>query len=489
MNKDTFDRVLSELREPVSKQQVEQATSRVLKSLEASESPRLIPVMVSAGPRTRSLRWKAVAAAAVVLVFAAVLPFMLRSPGRNDFIASRNGRLLALTDGSQVELSLGAKISVSKAGDGLRVFLSEGGVIVTAAKQHGGHLYIETKDCVVSVVGTVFSVSAGPEGSRVSVVEGEVEVRQGETKKTLLPGQQVSTAPAAVPVSIATDIEWSSQAAELVALLQQQSASPPLSVSPAPPAPSIPVPTQNLERTIHGIVTSPGTGEGIAGVTVSLCPDPEVQGLVTRTEDGRVLLSMTFDTAFARSALRCDSAEKTTTDAMGRYVFRDVDAGRYVVRVQKSGYVPSLDHVQPPLQEFVQARNAEGWTYEGAPIIAAQSVTMGADLRPADASIVLTRAATLSGKVRIADRNRFAEYVLVQLGTLTKAGAFKSLTNVNSNNSGGYRFRVPPGEYVLFSGALDLAAVAIPADAIRVVVKEGEEITVDNLVYRQPSPR
>lgn len=453
MNKNSLDRILSELRQPVPHELIERSLYRVQHRLESGAPSPLTPVVIHVERRPRVFRWAAVGVGVVVLALALAVPTLTRSPRGNDAIASRDDRQLVLADGSRVETSPAAVVSVSKVSDGLKIFLTEGDVRVTAAKQHGGHLYVQTKEFIVSVVGTVFSVKAGPEGSTVTVVEGEVEVRQGKMKTTLFPGQQVMVAAAGV--------------------------------GPAPQAAVVPPAPPKLDATVRGAITSPGTGEGIAGVTVSLCVEPDVPANYL-FENQRIVFT-TLAASLSVSPNRCDSAERTVTDASGRYEFRDVESGRYVVRVQKNGYVPPLDRPSVPSPPPAATRNFESWTYEGAPTVLAEAVTMEADLRPAEVNLPFVKASTITGKVRIADRNRFAEYVSVQLGTMTKANQFKSLASVNSNSSGGYRFRVPPGEYVLFSGKLDANNPALPADAVRVVVKEGEELNVDNVVYRDPA--
>ena len=114
-----------------------------------------------------------------------------------------------------------------------------GNIIVTAAKQHHGHLYVKTRDCVVSVVGTVFSVKAEATGSRVAVIEGEVHVQHGDVSQTLLPGQQVATNTEMKAVPIQSEIGWSQDAVAHVAMLQQATAP---AVPPAPaPAGTTPV--------------------------------------------------------------------------------------------------------------------------------------------------------------------------------------------------------------------------------------------------------
>jgi uncharacterized protein (TIGR03435 family) len=132
------------------------------------------------------------------------------------------GAIFALTDGSRVEMRAQSEASLERADDGVRIRLSEGGVIVNAAKQQNGrHLYVQTKDVTVSVVGTVFLVNAEEEGSRVAVIEGEVHVQQGATEKKLRPGEQVATDPQMAPLPVSEEIAWSRQAETHLALLQQ----------------------------------------------------------------------------------------------------------------------------------------------------------------------------------------------------------------------------------------------------------------------------
>jgi ferric-dicitrate binding protein FerR (iron transport regulator) len=49
-----------------------------------------------------------------------------------------------------------SELSVEHAADGMRVRLDSGSVIVTAAKQRRGHLYVETRDLLISVVEQCF---------------------------------------------------------------------------------------------------------------------------------------------------------------------------------------------------------------------------------------------------------------------------------------------------------------------------------------------
>jgi FecR-like protein/putative zinc finger protein len=125
--------------------------------------------------------------------------------------------VLQLADGSQIEVQERSELSLDRANDGVRIRLGRGSVVVTAAKQRSGHLYVVTNDLTVSVTGTKFSVNAGVKGSRVSVVEGEVHVQNGATAQALQAGQQFASNPilsAAPPAT--TDLRYTSNLVNLV---------------------------------------------------------------------------------------------------------------------------------------------------------------------------------------------------------------------------------------------------------------------------------
>ena len=133
-----------------------------------------------------------------------------------------SGGTLLLADGSRLEMRRNSELSLESVDDGVRIRLNRGGIIVNAAQQPAGrHLYVWTKDVTVSVVGTVFLVNAEEEGSRVTVIEGEVRVKQGETEKSLRPGEQVTTNPVMEPQPVVGEISWSRNAEAHMALLQQ----------------------------------------------------------------------------------------------------------------------------------------------------------------------------------------------------------------------------------------------------------------------------
>lgn len=119
--------------------------------------------------------------------------------------------VLRLADGSLVEVNERTEVSVHAAWSGKVLQLRRGDIIVQAAKQRRGYLRVQTRDAVASVKGTVFAVSAGLSGSRVSVIEGAVAVAQAGSEVVLEPGEQTASNPALIG-SIRDAVSWSSDA-------------------------------------------------------------------------------------------------------------------------------------------------------------------------------------------------------------------------------------------------------------------------------------
>lgn len=141
----------------------------------------------------------------------------------------RTGRgaraVLRLADGSRVEMNEHSELSLAGRRDGAAVRLERGSVIVEAAHQSAGrHLYVNAPDCEVAVKGTVFTVSHGPKGSRVSVLAGEVWVDKGSEIAKLTPGQQTATQPNIGMVPVAAEVAWSSDPARYDVFLKELAA-------------------------------------------------------------------------------------------------------------------------------------------------------------------------------------------------------------------------------------------------------------------------
>jgi hypothetical protein len=148
------------------------------------------------------------------------------SIGENEEVrTAKNSRaMVRLRDGSTVEMAERSDLTVTERWRGKTVHLTRGSVMVEAAKQRRGRLEIATPDALVSVKGTIFEVSSGTKGSRVSVVEGEVKVDQDGASALLHRGDQKTTSQSMAATSVAEDVGWSRNSAKYLALLGELSA-------------------------------------------------------------------------------------------------------------------------------------------------------------------------------------------------------------------------------------------------------------------------
>lgn len=132
--------------------------------------------------------------------------------------------VVRLGDGSQVEMAERTQIHVREGFGGATVYVDRGSVIVEAAEQRRGHLFVVTDEARVAVTGTIFSVQHGVKGSRVSVIEGEVRVRQGRDETVLHPGEQVTSRASLAAVPLEDEISWSRNVDRYTELLTELTA-------------------------------------------------------------------------------------------------------------------------------------------------------------------------------------------------------------------------------------------------------------------------
>ncbi len=130
--------------------------------------------------------------------------------------AKNSGAVVKLSDGTLVEMRERSEFSVADNPSGVTLNLERGQVIVQAAKQRDRKLFVQTDDSLVSVTGTIFSVNSGAKGSRVSVIEGEVQV---DKIGTLRAGGQATTHDSIERVSVKEEIAWSRDAARYQQML------------------------------------------------------------------------------------------------------------------------------------------------------------------------------------------------------------------------------------------------------------------------------
>ncbi|MGH9240723.1 MAG: TIGR03435 family protein [Vicinamibacterales bacterium] len=372
-HRDIVDDHLGLFRSPPA-EEMAQAEVRVLWRLR-SEAPHAAAPTRSSHTFHRSWRFAlAGAAAAVVFAIAVGRPthdVLFRvvegDVHQADTLRSNGGggAVLELADGSRVEMRSGSELSLARAADGLRILLNSGGIIVNAAKQRTGHLYVETRDVTVSVTGTVFLVNAEKQGSRVAVIEGEVRVRQGTNEKRLLPGDQVTSSPAMAAPPVRQVIAWSRNAATLDALLPPSAA-----VSPAVAVQNNAGPHFEVES-IRPRPVSPGLGRSGSPYVSGL---PPACGASLRIDPRR--FAATNITVFELIAIAyekdCLFAEESTGTAVGgviggpewirsaRYdveALRPEDPSDYTTRAYGGGghqFTPG-----PKLRRMVQSMLAE----------------------------------------------------------------------------------------------------------------------------------
>ncbi|MGH9416145.1 MAG: FecR family protein [Terriglobales bacterium] len=203
--------------------------------------------------RTRRALTAAAVALAAALVWAAGAPHagvqiesvrggLHRSGNAGLATGAFSDAVLRLADGSQLELDSNTHVRLTQRWGSEVVALDQGRLLIEAAHQGWmRHLYVQTPDCRVAVKGTIFGVAHTVLGSRVSVVEGRVEVASARTVTWLTTNGQITTQHQP-SVTVARAIAWSRNAARYLTFLPPPPAPP--APAPAPPTapPTVPAP-------------------------------------------------------------------------------------------------------------------------------------------------------------------------------------------------------------------------------------------------------
>jgi protocatechuate 3,4-dioxygenase beta subunit len=409
------------------------------------------------------------------------------TPG--EAVRAASGSILALEDGSTIELRSQSELRLERAVDGVRMRLNNGSILVSAAKQREGHLYVQTPDVTVSVVGTVFLVETDQAGSRVAVIEGEVHVRHGQEAKTLLPGEQVATTPAATLPPMREEISWSKNFAGHLALLQRSVA--------VPTIPTLAATT----GTIRGVVRHALTGQPIPEAQVQLTPAagvnlmPAVETFFSTLAPGTQLTPALLDelsavqSAGGRPAmlagpprgLRMNGpsgpglTRGTLSGFDGRFAFNDVAPGKYTITVRREGYAGPAS---PGINGRVEVSTS--------PILVVENRATP------DVAISLVRDGVFSGRILDADGNPMGNVSVAAFQLKYDArgrATYVPVISKTSDQSGAYRlFGLAPGEYWVGttptsnpdSGESNLKTfypgTTNPHAAAKFTLREGEEL-------------
>jgi hypothetical protein len=215
--------VIPARRRPVNRRLVWAAAAAVLIGALAiggyALSPRIDRAMAPSGARGTVA---SVAGTLVLVSEAATMPLALGAEiaeGQEIRTGKGSRAVIRLRDGSLVEMAERSDLALSERWSGKTIRLARGSVLVQAAKQRRGRLEVATPDSLVSVKGTIFGVTWGLKGSRISVVQGDVKVDHGGLSKLLHRNDQLATDQSMALTTVATDISWSQNAAQYLAML------------------------------------------------------------------------------------------------------------------------------------------------------------------------------------------------------------------------------------------------------------------------------
>ena len=150
--------------------------------------------------------------------------FVAGSGGDSDLVPLSPGD--AVDGGARIRTGAGSR-AVLELADGSRIEAAGLTSFRVDARRRGDRiredrsLVVSTKEMLVSVKGTIFAVTHGVKGSRVSVIEGEVEVEKVRERHNLLAGDQLRSRPTLIAMTLQEEVGWSQDADRYLALLEE----------------------------------------------------------------------------------------------------------------------------------------------------------------------------------------------------------------------------------------------------------------------------
>jgi len=154
-----------------------------IEMLLAQVTPSVLPLpgvsAAPASPTRRPKRWIiGIGVAAMVVLCSLMLPFVGSYFGGESEYGTALGeqRTIQLADSSTVTLNADSRIQLRLTQTHREVELLRGEALFKVAHDPGRPFTVQTKTAIVQAVGTQFNVYDRPSGTRVSVLEGRVEV-------------------------------------------------------------------------------------------------------------------------------------------------------------------------------------------------------------------------------------------------------------------------------------------------------------------------
>jgi transmembrane sensor len=176
-----------------------------------------VPARASRRWMERRRPWMSLAA---MVALAAVLSWMgLTLPNTGEYATGAGEqRTVALEDGSLVQLNTRSRVRMNYSPEGRRLRLVSGEALFTVRRDPRRPFTVQTGDTVVEVLGTQFNVYQRPGDTRISVLEGLVQVSgnaddaEGSATARVAAGKEVTVAQGRIgkltPLDLARTMAW-----------------------------------------------------------------------------------------------------------------------------------------------------------------------------------------------------------------------------------------------------------------------------------------